>query len=423
MTRAHRRLRRRLRRRARRRDASGYAGFRCTWINEPIATVDGAVDPATFFRRFVATRTPCLLRRYCASADLGCVSRCATAADPAAAWVEAVTRACGDAEVKVELRAAGDASGRAFGLGRERRLAVSKFAAAAAEAARRGAPCPYYLTTQPLGEDAEGRPEICGEPCASLVLAAGGPPLSPPLLPTLVVANANLWMGGAPAGAAFDANSSGLHHDFHDNLLVLVCGRKRIRLWDPAATRAMRPSGGPPHRVHGNGRVVYASNPGVEADGRDAGADAALGRHAALDALGDDDDDAAEGLLDALLDDDRARDDFDDAGDGGGAGDGAGAPPENFSTLRKARGAYPALAGRPRFRDVVLAPGDALYMPCGFWHEVSSDGGVHAAFNYWLHPPDAADFARPYASPFWTDDWARRERDDAFVRAALRRRR
>jgi ribosomal protein L16 Arg81 hydroxylase len=82
-----------------------------------------------------------------------------------------------------------------------------------------------------------------------------------------------------------------------------------------------------------------------------------------------------------------------------------------------------ALAGRPRFRDVVLAPGDALYMPCGFWHEVSSDGGVHAAFNYWLHPPDAADFARPYASPFWTDDWARRERDDAFVRAALKRRR
>ena len=126
MTRAHRRLRRRLRRRARRRDASGYAGFRCTWINEPIATVDGAVDAATFFRRFVATRTPCLLRRYCASADLGCVSRCATAADPAAAWVEAVTRACGDAEVKVELRAAGDASGRAFGLGRERRLAVGR---------------------------------------------------------------------------------------------------------------------------------------------------------------------------------------------------------------------------------------------------------------------------------------------------------
>jgi hypothetical protein len=50
----------------------------------------------------------------------------------------------------------------------------------------------------------------------------------------------------------------------------------------------------------------------------------------------------------------------------------------------------------------------------------SSDGGVdgfatdaagapyHLAFNYWLHPPDTADFSRPYSSPFWVRDWQKR---------------
>ena len=389
--------------------------------------VHGALDPEAFFHRFVATRTPCVLRKYCAAADLGSVSASATAREPSRAWVDALARACGSAEVKVETRGAGPRGGRAFGLGAEARVTVAALAAAVEGSAARHEPCPFYLTTQPLGEDAEGRPEVCGEPCASLILVAGGPPLVPPLLPTLVVANANLWMGAAPPKSAFDANSSGLHHDFHDNLLVLVCGRKRLRLWDPSLTAAMRPSGGPPHRVHANGRVVYASNPDVRADGRDAASDAAASSAARLDALDDDDDDEAEAILDAMLDDDRAAlrddfdDDFEDDGDDDG-GDGAAPPPENFSTLEKVRGDYPALDGKPRFRDVVLKAGDALYMPCGYWHEVSSDGGVHAAFNYWLHPPDSRDFRRPYASPFWADDWARRARDDAFVAAALRRR-
>ena len=60
-------------------------------------------------------------------------------------------------------------------------------------------------------------------------------------------------------------------------------------------------------------------------------------------------------------------------------------------------------------------PGDALYIPCGVWHEVSSGGGLHAAANYWCHPPDGASFARPYTSSFWADDWARRRRDDPLL--------
>ena len=65
---------------------------------------------------------------------------------------------------------------------------------------------------------------------------------------------------------------------------------------------------------------------------------------------------------------------------------------------------------------VVLRAGDALYIPCGVWHEVSSGGGLHAAANYWCHPPDGASFARPYTSSFWADDWARRRRDDPLLK-------
>ena len=39
---------------------------------------------------------------------------------------------------------------------------------------------------------------------------------------------------------------------------------------------------------------------------------------------------------------------------------------------------------------------------------------MHAAFNYWFHPPDnlldplASSFERPYTSPFWPRDWEER---------------
>ena len=58
-----------------------------------------------------------------------------------------------------------------------------------------------------------------------------------------------------------------------------------------------------------------------------------------------------------------------------------------------------------------LCAGESLYLPAGWFHEVTSgnDGGsVHMALNYWMHPPTnlergAAGFERPYSSSFWPD--------------------
>jgi hypothetical protein len=72
---------------------------------------------------------------------------------------------------------------------------------------------------------------------------------------------------------------------------------------------------------------------------------------------------------------------------------------------------------------VEVGVGEMLYLPAGWFHCVTSVGGgeegggtdIHAAFNYWFHPPDnlqdpVAGFASPYTSPFWPRDWEEREK-------------
>lgn len=49
-----------------------------------------------------------------------------------------------------------------------------------------------------------------------------------------------------------------------------------------------------------------------------------------------------------------------------------------------------------------------LYLPAGWWHEVTSGGGDagagvparHAALNYWFHPPDNLDPKRGFLKPY-----------------------
>lgn len=65
------------------------------------------------------------------------------------------------------------------------------------------------------------------------------------------------------------------------------------------------------------------------------------------------------------------------------------------------------LQGMKAALEVDLKSGQVLYLPAGWFHEVTSfsDGPAqtHLALNYWLHPPDNLDaspagFAKPYRS-------------------------
>jgi len=116
------------------------------------------------------------------------------------------------------------------------------------------------MTTQDLERDESdldeyGMPQsVLAEPLRSLI---GEFPLRPSLLGNLIPYQLSLWQGSSSAGA-----SSGLHHDYHDNLYVLLRGRKRFRLFPPSAAKFLRTTG-VLTKVHTNGLIVYEFKNGV----------------------------------------------------------------------------------------------------------------------------------------------------------------
>ena len=64
--------------------------------------------------------------------------------------------------------------------------------------------------------------------------------------------------------------------------------------------------------------------------------------------------------------------------------------------------------------EVWLNPGEMLYLPAGWFHEVSSFGsdnnkdnigGAHIAINYWFIPPNTTNFDDCYEDTYWKEDW------------------
>jgi len=125
----------------------------------------------------------------------------------------------------------------------------------------------------------DGRPEILSSPLKSLVnpfmlfgnelrrkqwsnerrerdLTAldgeGKVPLRPKLMGWSIISTMNVWMGRGTKGET----SSGLHHDFHDNLYVLARGFKRFELYAPSECEKMYLKGRVT-RVCENGMICY----------------------------------------------------------------------------------------------------------------------------------------------------------------------
>jgi len=114
-----------------------------------------------------------------------------------------------------------------------------------------------YMTTQDdhdQGESEASRPPIVSQPLVALQHCF---PLQPKMTGNLVPANLNLWIGCHPAKTSVAGkSSSGMHHDYHDNLYVLLRGQKEFTLVSPAHHHAMYTVGNAV-RIHPNGRVNY----------------------------------------------------------------------------------------------------------------------------------------------------------------------
>jgi len=357
-----------------------------------------------FFRQYVSERKPVVLRN-CVPDDAFRANR----------WtLSYLKEKAGEVDVRVEVRTVGQKRG--FGEGNFIRTKMAALVDQLAAGEQK-----WYMTTQDAGEDETGRPALLGPPLNALTEDF---PLRPDLLRTLVPSTLNVWMGSSSTGS-----SSGLHHDQHDNLYCLLQGKKEFKAFSPENATKMQTYGEIAH-IHPNGRINYANHP-TRADGASLDADVQLktvqrrkkaeeevenaevavaaGKEGAEDRLA-----KAEQELELLLDEALEHGDAFSSGEeeeGEDLQERTAGEPDHFCKVSSEGLDVPYL-------HCTLYPGDMLYLPAGWFHEVTSsnmDGGsasaessYHMAFNYWFHPPDTREFDRPYNSTYWEEEWAER---------------
>jgi Cupin-like domain len=283
-------------------------------------------------------------------------------------------------------------------------------------------------------------------------------PSSLPLAGNLLLNSCNLWMGASTNGA-----SSGLHHDYHDNFYLLLQGTKRFRLLSPDCAPDLHVHG-VIECIHINGRISYV--------GKETRADGVPLQVSESDTEDQDDDNdedeeeeevvlgkgfdyvSSEEEEEVGFDQANQTDDFEeimrneDEGDDNGSASSfddrknqsattddhtsanvvqEGGRPDSFSKINPCQSDQTALHKEfPSYSNcrqvmVHLKAGQQLYLPAGWFHEVTSKssssssssssslGQCHMALNYWYHPPDALDnFDNPYQSDFWKKQEQRR---------------
>ncbi|CAN3375017.1 hypothetical protein DIURU_005181 [Diutina rugosa] len=261
-------------------------------------------------------------------------------------------------------------------------------------------------------------------------------PINHPLLPTLIPQQINLWMGQAPKssqtrpeidttkpdgglgryippvtheGAQLTGTSSGLHHDHADNLYVVVSGVKRFTLFPPSNVYDLN-TVGTVYRVFNSGVIDYVAD-SKSPNWHQLRDDGAVVAQVEAWKNGKEAEETSEGNIGGENDyNNKAK------------------HPPSFSTIPPAllhiddveddeyreklmaltRESYPQLLSLPRL-TVWLKPGEMLYLPTGWFHEVSSFGDQpHIAVNYWFIPPVTGKYADPYHDDnYWQSDWAK----------------
>jgi Cupin-like domain len=96
----------------------------------------------------------------------------------------------------------------------------------------------------------------CGKHIASLCDSYSNNRPAESLLPHPLLHIPHRLLSNEQQRAGQATSSSGLHHDYHDNLYVLLRGQKRFRLWSPDSAQRMYTRGALA-RVHSNGRINY----------------------------------------------------------------------------------------------------------------------------------------------------------------------
>ncbi|SCU96186.1 LAMI_0F05556g1_1 [Lachancea mirantina] len=306
----------------------------------------------------------------------------------------------------------------------------------------------HELETGPMrmGEAQERIRELYQPPITSLVKTI---PELPRFLDKLLPQQINLWVGCVSGTVSnFDelfkkldnkdaklglgrlmpdgGSSSGLHHDHADNLYVPIAGRKRFTLFSPKDAVKMYTIGDI-REVFCSGLIDYHRNKNAPfwRKLRDDGALVAeVARHVLKhnNNLSSQEKQELERTIE--LDDEFVEID-------------GSVDPPSFSKIppavllldkisdRQLREEVSSavhekwpLLGKANRIVVNLEPGEMLYLPTGWFHEVSSFGEknpkvatdkLHVAVNYWFIPPNGRDTSCLYSHPdrYWPLDYER----------------
>ena len=262
-----------------------------------------SIEPTAFFNNYISKRIPFKFNKIQKLDSIKTQKKC-----DVNKWKDFkyLYEKCNKSIVKVEYRS--NSKGR-FGCGNEKEMTFGKFLNELENGNES-----LYLTTQDLIPKDDGTPTLYTAPLNDLV---NDFTLQPDIMGNLVLQSCNLWIGKSTITNNKNGSNSGLHHDFHDNLYILLRGKKKFRLFSPNETINLYPSGNI-EKIHSNGRINYTGQL-TKADGSAINSENALAASKALEKAVDDNlseseiDKALEQVLDAEIEDDF--DDFDDYDD------------------------------------------------------------------------------------------------------------
>jgi hypothetical protein len=212
--------------------------------NWKIEHVPADIPPEEFFNRFIKTRTPGNLLFLLHGLTKLVILEGIIKEGNVHEWssFEHLRKRCGNLKIKVEKKV----SGR-FGTGSEKidmefRELIQKIEEGVES---------LYLTTQYEENLSKNPLESQFQEWCALPFLLGEYPLRPLILGNLVPQMVNLWIGSSR-----DGTSSGLHHDYHDNLYILLKGRKRFTLFSPNDAENLYINS-TPSQIHPNGLINY----------------------------------------------------------------------------------------------------------------------------------------------------------------------
>ena len=222
--------------------------------------ISNSISPDEFYNKYVKTRIPVIIDGHLTDKEW----------KGSSLWTNNYLKEkVGDHDVQVEMK---NADEKGFGKGSITTLPFTSFITDLDRNVN--STSSLYLSTQELRYSEDGKPDLISAPVTCLVSDI---PSRPVIMGNLIPQNVNLWMG-----ASLTETSSGLHHDYHDNLYILLRGKKRFLLLPPSCAADMY-TVGTVDKIHPNGRINYVGQLPTMSDGSAVKSNIALKASATID--------------------------------------------------------------------------------------------------------------------------------------------